>query len=47
MSSINVVVLSGRLGRDPEQRQTTSGTEVSEFSLAERRLRCRTGTTRR
>ncbi len=34
MSSINVVVLSGRLGRDPEQRQTTNGTEVSEFSLA-------------
>lgn len=32
--STNVVVLCGRLGKDPEQRQTTSGTEVSEFSLA-------------
>jgi single-strand DNA-binding protein len=32
--SINVVTLSGRIGKKPEQRLTTGGTEVTEFSIA-------------
>jgi len=32
--SINKVILSGRLGRDVELRQTTNGKEVATFSLA-------------
>lgn len=31
---INSVVLMGRLTRDPERRQTTSGTPVCSFSVA-------------
>jgi single-strand DNA-binding protein len=31
---INVVTLSGRIGKKPEQRLTTGGTEVTEFSIA-------------
>lgn len=34
MSDLNVVVLMGRLGRDPEMRATQSGTPVCEISLA-------------
>ncbi len=34
MSSINHVVLIGRLVRDPELRQTASGTPVTSFTLA-------------
>ncbi len=30
----NVVVISGRVGKKPEQRLTTGGTEVTEFSIA-------------
>lgn len=32
--SINVVAISGRIGKKPEQRLTTGGTEVTEFSIA-------------
>ena len=32
--STNVVVISGRVGKKPEQRVTTGGTEVTEFSIA-------------
>ncbi len=34
MGGINKVILIGRLGRDPEDRMTTGGTKVSNFSLA-------------
>lgn len=33
-SSINKVILIGRLGRDPEVRSTPSGTTVAKFSIA-------------
>lgn len=31
---MNIVILSGRLTRDPEKRQTASGSTVMSFSLA-------------
>lgn len=34
MGTINKVILIGRLGKDPEDRVTGSGTRVSNFSLA-------------
>jgi single-strand DNA-binding protein len=34
MGTINRVLLIGRLGKDPEERTTTGGTRVSNFSLA-------------
>jgi single-strand DNA-binding protein len=34
MGTINKVLLIGRLGKDPEERTTTGGTRVSNFSLA-------------
>ncbi len=34
MSSVNKVILVGRLGRDPEIRYTTNGTAVANFTLA-------------
>jgi single-strand DNA-binding protein len=34
MSSLNKVMLIGRLGRDPEVRHTPEGTPVASFSLA-------------
>jgi single-strand DNA-binding protein len=34
MSSLNKVMLIGRLGRDPEVRHTPEGTAVASFSLA-------------
>jgi single-stranded DNA-binding protein len=34
MKDVNKVILLGRLGADPIQRQTKSGTSVSHFSLA-------------
>jgi single-strand DNA-binding protein len=34
MSSINKVILVGRLGRDPELRYTPNGSPVARFSLA-------------
>jgi single-strand DNA-binding protein len=40
MSSLNHVVLIGRLARDPELRHTASGTAVANFTLAvDRRLK--------
>jgi single-strand DNA-binding protein len=34
MGTLNRVMLIGRLGKDPEERSTTNGTRVSNFSLA-------------
>ncbi|HEY0593034.1 MAG TPA: single-stranded DNA-binding protein [Thermoanaerobaculia bacterium] len=34
MSSVNKVILVGRLGRDPEVRSTPSGQTVTKFSIA-------------
>ena len=34
MSSINTITISGRLGRDPETRQTQSGKTICSFSVA-------------
>ena len=34
MGSMNKVLLIGRLGKNPENRSTTDGTEVSLFNLA-------------
>jgi single-strand DNA-binding protein len=34
MSSLNKVMLIGRLGKDPEMRYTTDGSAVANFSLA-------------
>lgn len=34
MSGVNKVILLGRLGAEPEIRQTSSGAEVCNFSLA-------------
>jgi single-strand DNA-binding protein len=39
MSSLNRVVLIGRLTRDPEMRSTASGTSVANFTLAVDRQR--------
>ena len=38
MSNINVVVLSGNLGQDPELRFTPKGTQVASFSIASNRV---------
>lgn len=37
MSSVNKVILVGRLGRDPEVRHSSNGMEISSFSLATER----------
>ena len=34
MSSVNKVILVGRLGRDPEMKSTPSGQTVAKFSIA-------------
>lgn len=34
MGTLNKILLIGRLGKDPEERTTTSGKRVSNFSLA-------------
>ncbi len=34
MGGVNRVILVGRLGRDPDDRMTTGGTKVSNFSMA-------------
>ena len=34
MSSFNKAIIVGRLGKDPEVRQTSGGTSVASFSLA-------------
>lgn len=34
MGTLNKVILIGRLGKDPEERTTSGGTRVSNFSLA-------------
>jgi single-strand DNA-binding protein len=34
MGTYNKVILIGRLGKDPEDRMTAGGTQVSSFSLA-------------
>jgi single-strand DNA-binding protein len=39
MGCMNKVLLIGRLGRDPEQKSTSGGTQVSTFSLATDRVR--------
>jgi single-strand DNA-binding protein len=39
MGGINRVILIGRLGRDPDDRVTSGGTKVSNFSLATDRFR--------
>ena len=39
MSSLNRIVLIGRLVRDPELRSTASGTPVTNFTLAVDRQR--------
>ncbi len=39
MGGVNKVILIGRLGKDPEDRMTTGGTKVSNFSLATHRFR--------
>lgn len=31
---LNIVAIMGRLGRDPELRQTTTGKNVASFSIA-------------
>jgi len=38
MSDLNQVVISGRLTRDPELRQTKSGQSVGEMTLASNRI---------
>jgi single-strand DNA-binding protein len=44
MPSLNRVQLIGRLGRDPETRETPTGRKVANFSLAvDRRWRTETG----
>lgn len=44
MSDINVVALTGRLGRDPETRSTQAGTAVANVSLAvSRRFKSKDG----
>jgi len=42
---MNKVILIGRLGRDPEDRMTTNGTSVANFSLATNQFRAGNGTT--
>ncbi len=44
MSSINHVVVIGRLTRDPELRNTTSGKSVADFTLAVDRMPKQDGT---
>ncbi len=39
MGGVNKVILIGRLGRDPDDRMTTGGTKVSNFSVATDRFR--------
>lgn len=39
MGSLNKVILIGRLGKDPERRVTSGGTQVSSFTLATNQLR--------
>jgi single-strand DNA-binding protein len=34
MNSINIIILEGRLGRDPEMRYTPSGKSVTNFPIA-------------
>jgi single-strand DNA-binding protein len=43
MGSMNKVILIGRLGRDPEDRVTTGGTRVANFSLATNHIRPASG----
>jgi single-strand DNA-binding protein len=38
VSNINVVVISGNLGQDPELRFTPKGTQVATFSVASNRV---------
>ena len=38
MSNINVVVIAGNLGQDPELRFTPKGTQVASFSIASNRV---------
>jgi len=43
MSSLNKVILVGRLGRDPDERMTAGGTRVSNFSMATDHYRATNG----
>lgn len=45
MGGVNKVFLVGRLGKDPEERATTGGTAVSNFSVATDRYRNQNGST--
>lgn len=39
MSSVNKVIIVGRLGRDPEARNSAGGMTISNFSLATERVK--------
>jgi single-strand DNA-binding protein len=39
MGTVNKVLLVGRLGKDPDDRVTTGGTRVSQFSVATDQIR--------
>jgi single-strand DNA-binding protein len=43
MGSMNRVILIGRLGRNPDDRRTSGGTPVANFSLATDQLRSANG----
>jgi len=47
MGSLNKVIVIGRLGRDPEQRMTSGGTQVSNFSVATDHYRAGNGNPQR
>ena len=47
MGSFNRVILIGRLGRDPDERMTTGGTRVSNFTLATDQYRSGNGDTQK
>jgi len=47
MGGVNRVILIGRLGRNPDDRVTTGGTRVSNFSLATDQFRNGDGATQK
>lgn len=38
MSDLNMIIVSGRLTRDPELRSTSSGQSVAQFTMASNRI---------